>query len=57
MNTVEQIAAVVPFGESVLHQAEKAYGFSKEKTIVAYKTTKGKIVQTRKDYIDFRKNV
>jgi hypothetical protein len=57
MNTVEQIAAVVPFGESVLHQAEKAYDFSKEKTIVAYNTTKGKIVQTRKDYIDFRKNV
>lgn len=57
MNTVEQIAAVVPFGEFVLHKAEQAYDFSKEKTMGVYNTTKGKIVQTKKEYIDFRKNV
>lgn len=36
MDYVEQIAAVVPYGETVLHKAEDVYGYSKDKTLKAY---------------------
>lgn len=57
MQVVEQIAAVVPYGEAVLHKAEGAYDYSLTKTMKAYKDTKGKIIETRKGYFEFKKNV
>lgn len=57
MDIVEQIAAVIPYGETVLHKAEDVYDFSKDKTIKAFEQTKGRIIQTRDGYIEFRKNV
>lgn len=54
--TIEQIAAVVPYGDSVLHRVEEAYAFSKEKTILAYTTTRGKITETQNEYRSFKKN-
>lgn len=57
MELVEQIAAIVPYGETVLHKAEGVYGYSKDKTKRVYEQTRGKIIQTRDGYIEFRKNV
>jgi len=57
MDFVEQIAAVVPYGEVVLHKAEGAYDYSKDKTIKVYQQTKGKIIQTKDGYIEFRRNL
>lgn len=51
MQVIEQIAAVVPYGETVLHKAEGAYDYSRTKTLKAYKDTKGMIVETRKGYV------
>lgn len=33
MEVIEQIAAVVPYGENVLHKAEDVYGYSKDRTM------------------------
>jgi hypothetical protein len=57
MQVIEQIASVVPYGESVLHKAEGVYGYSKGKTLDVYKTTKDKVIETKKGYFEFRKNV
>ena len=55
IRTIEQFAAVVPYGDSLLHKVEEAYTFSKEKTILAYTTTKGKIDSTQQEYRSFKK--
>lgn len=36
MQFVEQVASLVPYGETVLHKAEGVYGYSKDKTIQVY---------------------
>lgn len=51
MKTIEQFAAVVPYGESVLHRAEGVYDFSKQTTVKAYKNTMRRIITTRKKYL------
>ena len=57
IRTIEQLAAVVPYGDTVLHKVEEAYTFSKQKTILAYTTTKGRFNETQKEYVSFKKNV
>lgn len=57
IKTIEQIAAVLPYGETVLHKAEEVYELGKDKTMEVYATTRGKVVETRKEYASFKKNV
>lgn len=52
-SAIEQIAAVLPYGEAVLHRAEKV----KERGLEVYATTRGKLVETRKEYLSFKKGV
>lgn len=57
MQVLEHVAAVVPSGETVLHRAEEIYGRSKKNTLDVYKNTKQRIVETRKNYLQFKKSV
>lgn len=57
MQVIEQVAAVMPCGDTVLHRAEEVYDYSKEKTLDVYKNTKQRIKESRKNYMQFKKSV
>lgn len=50
MQVIEHVAAVMPYGDAVLHRAEEVYDYSKGRTLNAYKNTKQRISDTRKNY-------
>lgn len=51
MLTIEKIASVLPYGEVTLHRAEQAIDYSKDRTLNAYNTTRGKIKETHEGYL------